>query len=849
MPRFRPMLARSARLAFRALLLAVLFLPVRPTVSPAADPDGAWQRMDQGILSGRRAAAAAYDSHRHQLVVFGGYPEFLGDVWTQDLATGRWTPLSPSGGGPSPRYGASAIYDSANQRLIVFGGFDGLVESNQVWALSLNGPHAWTLLAPAGAPPEGRSFHVAIYDAPRGRMVMVGGWNGTSFRGDTWTLSLSGAPAWTPLAFVETPAHRDLASAIYDPVRQQMVMFGGWNGVYLNDTWRLSLAGTPVWTQLFTAQSPFGRREISAAYDPVNDAMFLFGGNAGWPQKDAWSLSLGGTPNWNGVLMAGSEPEHRYGHSTVYDPVRSRMVVFGGNTEGGHSADSWALRLDGSGRWDALHLPPIRNYSLVLDPVARDVLMFGGEREVPTHLSDQLFTFDLDAGADWRQVSANAPIPSPRYAQRAAWDPVRDRMLMFGGYDGVYLNDLWEYRPRPSPAWAPLFPSGPPPSPRFAGGVVFDAPRDRLLAFGGYSDVASYNDLWELPLSGPGAMAWNPLAPTGAPPGVRWGFTMHHDASRDRVIVFAGGDDVTAPTRQLFTLDLAAKPPAWSEVSPLSNAVSTRIIHASVLDAPRDRLVVFGGFSGAFFLNDVWAIELSDLAHWVPLSPAGLAPAPRDAIGAVFDAASGRMIVPAGFGPGRNHRDTWALHWDQPTAAAASLISSHALADRVELHWHVRDAGGVEITVERRPEAGEWQERARADRSGDERVSYTDLGVEAGRTYGYRLRFRDASGTTHTEETLIAVPSGFRLELAGAQPNPGGADGLGVAFSLARRGSARLELLDVAGRRVAARDLGGFEPGRHRIMFGDSMRLEPGVYLIRLTAEGRVLTAKALVVR
>ena len=31
--------------------------------------------------SERRAAGAAYDSQRHRMIVFGGYPTYLNDVW------------------------------------------------------------------------------------------------------------------------------------------------------------------------------------------------------------------------------------------------------------------------------------------------------------------------------------------------------------------------------------------------------------------------------------------------------------------------------------------------------------------------------------------------------------------------------------------------------------------------------------------------------------------------------------------------------------------------------------------------------------------------------------------------
>ena len=44
--------------------------------------------------------------------------------------------------------------------------------------------------------------HTAIYDPVRDRMVVFGGYDGNGNRNDVWALSLSGSPAWSEL----TPA-------------------------------------------------------------------------------------------------------------------------------------------------------------------------------------------------------------------------------------------------------------------------------------------------------------------------------------------------------------------------------------------------------------------------------------------------------------------------------------------------------------------------------------------------------------------------------------------------------------------------------------------------------------------
>ena len=79
-----------------------------------------------------------------------------------------------------------------------------------------------------------------------------------------------------------------------------------------------------------TNPPPSGRSEHTAIYDPVRDRMVVFGGYDGTLRNDVWALSLSGSPAWSALAPAGSPPSARYGHTAIYDPVRDRMVVFGG---------------------------------------------------------------------------------------------------------------------------------------------------------------------------------------------------------------------------------------------------------------------------------------------------------------------------------------------------------------------------------------------------------------------------------------------------------------------------------------------------------------------------------------
>ena len=50
----------------------------------------------------------------------------------------------------------------------------------------------------------------------------------------------------------------------------------------------------------------------------------------------------------------GSGPGPRYRHSAIYDPLRDRMVVFGGRDDSTSFNDTWALALNGAPTWSQI---------------------------------------------------------------------------------------------------------------------------------------------------------------------------------------------------------------------------------------------------------------------------------------------------------------------------------------------------------------------------------------------------------------------------------------------------------------------------------------------------------------
>lgn len=165
------------------------------------------------------------------------------------------------------------------------------------------------------------------------------------------------------------------------------------------------------------------------------------------------------------------------------------------------------------------------------------------------------------------------------------------------------------------------------------------------------------------------------------------------------------------------------------------------------------------------------------------------------------------------------------------TSIQASLVAARAEPSRVTLRWYVAETSLV-VTVERHEGSGwRWLATVAADGSGY--VSFEDADVVPGARYGYRLRIAGEPSA----ETWVDVPTGLALAVAGLRPHPARGD-VALAFSLPASGGARIEFLDLAGRRVLARDLPSLGPGNHLVNLRD-LRLRPGMYVLRLSQGGR----------
>ena len=181
---------------------------------------------------------------------------------------------------------------------------------------------------------------------------------------------------------------------------------------------------------------------------------------------------------------------------------------------------------------------------------------------------------------------------------------------------------------------------------------------------------------------------------------------------------------------------------------------------------------------------------------------------------------------------------------DYTTPVLLSLIGAEALPDRIELSWYA-GTQGLSATVERN-DGNAWTVRGFVSEDGTGQLRFLDRDVTAGHRYGYRLRA--AGFAAPVGEVWLEVPLELRLDLAGLRPNPA-THGVTVHFTLPRRAPARLDLMDVSGRRVLTREVGGLGAGSHALRLDQDKAIPAGLYFLRLTQGDLVVTARGVVMR
>jgi len=184
-------------------------------------------------------------------------------------------------------------------------------------------------------------------------------------------------------------------------------------------------------------------------YDPDTKAFYFYAGGSTFkydPAERAWTdlkppnhpeKQLGGTLLWS---------------SMVYDRHNKQLLLFGGGNVQSRRGDPGTWTYSPSNNvWSELKLkvqPPQRaNSRLAYDPIAKKVVLFGGDRL--DELMSDTWIFDVVA-QEWSEAEPKKA-PAPRGGHALLWLPKARKILLVGGYEYTsttgYVGNLYKRLP------------------------------------------------------------------------------------------------------------------------------------------------------------------------------------------------------------------------------------------------------------------------------------------------------------------------------------------------------------------------------------------------------------------
>lgn len=289
----------------------------------------------------------------------------------------------------------------------------------------------------------------------------------------------------------------------------------------------------------------------------------------------------------------------------------------------------------------------------------------------------QLTNIDNDTGCPLLWTRIQGPGPLPRQDHAMTFDPVRNRVVLFGGQDftGAPLADLWEFDPANN-AWLPI-PAPPGPAPRFAHAMAYSPQLAGVHLSGGTDGVNLLNDCWSW-----NGVAWSPQPTLPTLPRKDHAATL--DSAGVLGVCLLGGEApgmLALPEAWSFL----PMPTGWTPLAPLMQPAGPqhRTRTAAAFDPGSSGFVLHGGtdLTGGLF-DDTWAYAAGS---WTNVSaPPTLGPGVRtDHAMAFLPTRNSAVLYGGSTLTSPRNDDTWLLDagrtWSQASVAPPPGRRSHAM--------------------------------------------------------------------------------------------------------------------------------------------------------------------------
>ncbi len=300
-------------------------------------------------------------------------------------------------------------------------------------------------------------------------------------------------PKWRKTTPEHGPAAREDHTWTVDGDGRYAYLFGGRDGgTNFGDLWRYDLEND-AWKKL----SPRGKRpEPRFGHNAVwvdGHGVIVFAGQHG-PDflDDLWAYDPD-ADKWRKLPGNGAAPKRRYGSCMVVG-LDGRLWISHGFTFAGRCDDTRAYNLK-TERWASIapdgRRPGERCLHDCFTSADGELVLYGGQDNGASALGD-LWVMGRDRDWEWR--------PAPRLKARRLYAVTEagDYAYVFGGAGegNSIFDDLWRVD-RETLEFERVGVGGSAPAARYAGALITDVKRGRLLLFGGQGNLAKA-DVWEL---------------------------------------------------------------------------------------------------------------------------------------------------------------------------------------------------------------------------------------------------------------------------------------------------------------------------------------------------------------
>ncbi|UCH90151.1 MAG: hypothetical protein JSV49_05810 [Thermoplasmata archaeon] len=307
------------------------------------------------------------------------------EVWTRMYANDA----------PYPRMRYPMVWSPGTQRIYING---GMYRAGGNWGVSDRTyeydpvTNDWDRIGTSGEP-NGRCNHVAVWDSYNNYLWIYGGRtvNSNNILNDLWSYNPS-SDSWNQ--WTDGPSARCYASAVFNPIRNEIIIYGGNTGDLTNPS-----------------------KEV-LIYDVVNHQ---------WEKKTNYTA--------------------RFDHDAVWCLKTQTMLVYGGASSYASNTYTYVNELNeyfpGTDSW--VNRTPMGNRvrPILVWNSLDDILILNGGYD--NNRANDTWHYDVDADT-WTQ-KLSGPIP-PRDHNDGAWDTTNNLLITYGGEDANgRRDDTWSYDP------------------------------------------------------------------------------------------------------------------------------------------------------------------------------------------------------------------------------------------------------------------------------------------------------------------------------------------------------------------------------------------------------------------